>query len=956
MSQPPVVQKLGIATISASSIDPAYPLNELDTHSHNTKGWQSARYCEFPVELLVKVGTSSNNQLEDQDSSNDTPLSRVRQIQILSHQCKIPTKIEIFTSSSPDPQTFQRLGYLSLDSNSRSSFQARELKSVYVDANCRFLKLKLHRCYINKFNLYNQVGIVAVNVLGETLTWNGGLDSENNEHPRHPTTQYVTSPQPLFQSPQPSVGGAGANSGSSPRYDGEGGGSATQVAPKNPTLQDVQHFPPPAAHILMSLIERKAAAVKAEDFDLAATLKGVFSRLYSLGSKLSGIEEKKVRLIRDEDYVGAKEIKVELNDLRAEVAKLIEDEAANVLEDHGVDILRKVEEPNTKQQQMQSMHQQASFASDQMNQQWRGGGDGGGGGMFEDEEEQQQQQQFEDERSAPSQQHQQQQQTQHQQGSDSPPLPNGGRSFPDAGSRFNDNSMIQSPEGGLQQQRTKQPQPQFEDEDEQPQPDFSSKPPRQAAAAAPSSSPFDRNAQARPYVDPMEIPIGGGKGAGPSGGLGASGMAGAYPEGEEPPPREEEADRQEEVNKAAAVAQKNNNSSKHTPTLNKTGGRMGRAIKYTEGGADSDEEFDISMDDSTPIGKKGGGGRAKSYAAGEHPLDGIPGVDSADLPEPGDLSSSAQEGYPVGLLGEYVIRCITDRNWLLREAGLAKICVLLSAGKLDISGASLYGPLCNLLKSSMTDKISQVSLTSLNVLQDCASCWSDKGASISALKSALDPVIIEVMKMLSNSNTKVRAEATATLSFLADCSAISFPHIAGMLMKVHAKRDVANPKALAGRINLLNEMVGRFGVKEGSALSTTHLMSFLKTQNCYAHTNVDVRGSAKTLSSSICLLIGEREIEKHLGSLRPKQMEEYRDEFKARRIANGEIVPDDKDDEDFDDEELPPSSRMPSSRTSPPSSAGGGSGRGRGRGRAGSATKKGDVGKVKAESDDTFTY
>lgn len=52
---------------------------------------------------------------------------------------------------------FKRLGYLSLDSNERSQFQARELKSVYIDHRSRILKIRLHKCHINKFNLVNQV-------------------------------------------------------------------------------------------------------------------------------------------------------------------------------------------------------------------------------------------------------------------------------------------------------------------------------------------------------------------------------------------------------------------------------------------------------------------------------------------------------------------------------------------------------------------------------------------------------------------------------------------------------------------------------------------------------------------------------------------------------------------------------------------------------------------------------
>ena len=54
-----------------------------------------------------------------------------------------------------------------MDSNEKSGFQARELKSVFVDSITLLLKIVFHRCYVNKYNLYNQVGIVAINCIGE---------------------------------------------------------------------------------------------------------------------------------------------------------------------------------------------------------------------------------------------------------------------------------------------------------------------------------------------------------------------------------------------------------------------------------------------------------------------------------------------------------------------------------------------------------------------------------------------------------------------------------------------------------------------------------------------------------------------------------------------------------------------------------------------------------------------
>ena len=65
---------------------------------------------------------------------------------------------------------FKRLGYLSLDPNERSGFQARELKSVYVDSEAVLLKLVVHKCHLNNFNVFNQIGIIALNCMGEPIS------------------------------------------------------------------------------------------------------------------------------------------------------------------------------------------------------------------------------------------------------------------------------------------------------------------------------------------------------------------------------------------------------------------------------------------------------------------------------------------------------------------------------------------------------------------------------------------------------------------------------------------------------------------------------------------------------------------------------------------------------------------------------------------------------------------
>ena len=96
---------------------------------------------------------------------------QLSQVQLLSHQSKISTRIELYMGTGPEYMRcqFTRLGYLSLDSNERSAFKARELKSVYLKSKGVFMKLLLHKCHINALNLHNQVGLIALNMLGAPI-------------------------------------------------------------------------------------------------------------------------------------------------------------------------------------------------------------------------------------------------------------------------------------------------------------------------------------------------------------------------------------------------------------------------------------------------------------------------------------------------------------------------------------------------------------------------------------------------------------------------------------------------------------------------------------------------------------------------------------------------------------------------------------------------------------------
>ncbi|WAR15732.1 CE104-like protein [Mya arenaria] len=152
--------KLSFKVTHASGQDEVHRASELNFHSPLTKGWQSARYCLYPQDIVIHLEKRS----------------RLRKIQVLSHQCLIATRIEFFVGDVPDGMPvdldnarYTRLGYVSLSDNEKTGFKARELKSVQVDAVGVFLKLNIHKNHINKYNIYNQVGLVAVNVIGDPI-------------------------------------------------------------------------------------------------------------------------------------------------------------------------------------------------------------------------------------------------------------------------------------------------------------------------------------------------------------------------------------------------------------------------------------------------------------------------------------------------------------------------------------------------------------------------------------------------------------------------------------------------------------------------------------------------------------------------------------------------------------------------------------------------------------------
>lgn len=258
--------------VYATSEDPEYPSRELNTVNPSTKGWHSDRFCSYPQEVGFQLQSES----------------KVLQIQVLSHQYMISSKIEIYMGAGSSYETahFRRLGYLSLDSNEKSNYQARELKTVFIEHVGSFLKLVVNQNHPNRMNIYSQVGIVALSLQGTPL-------DELDAKPISPR-------------------GGGMSNAAKPSYKN----------PYNDLTVDI-NLDPQTANKLRQLAEAKSRAIQNEDYLTAKQIKNVEQELKAMGSRLAQLDMAKSEAVSSEDYDLAKDIKDQCDNLRVEIERKV---------------------------------------------------------------------------------------------------------------------------------------------------------------------------------------------------------------------------------------------------------------------------------------------------------------------------------------------------------------------------------------------------------------------------------------------------------------------------------------------------------------------------------------------------------------------------------------------------------------------------------------------------------
>ena len=150
--------------VGVSTEDPENPFYSLIS-GYKSNGWCSVRYSTYPQELLIQFCRPC----------------RLRQINLVLHEYKIPSKIDLYYffpktfsefNLDIDDLIFEKIGYILPDTNRKTNNEAREFKQIFINENVYYLKFVLHQNYPNLKNVFNQVGIVNIQCFGIDFTAN----------------------------------------------------------------------------------------------------------------------------------------------------------------------------------------------------------------------------------------------------------------------------------------------------------------------------------------------------------------------------------------------------------------------------------------------------------------------------------------------------------------------------------------------------------------------------------------------------------------------------------------------------------------------------------------------------------------------------------------------------------------------------------------------------------------
>lgn len=270
---------LNYSVIGSSSEDDEHPLYSLISPDKND-GWCSSPFCKYPQEILIQL----NNP------------SKLSQMNITLHEYKIPSKIDFYyyypNQKNKEEEKFDynnipfiKIGYIIPNTNEKSNFKLREFKKIKINQNTLYIKLILHKNFINLENRYNQVSIISIKFFGYEL--------ENNNPPEYKNLM---------------SGEMNKNKNSDFNEDGLDEVCVSKLKEIKTTLD---------------------LCVKKEKYDSAKIFRELYQRVKLLGEKMKNLSDCKLKCIETNDFDSCKKIQNDIDRIK----NLIGEINANFIDD-----------------------------------------------------------------------------------------------------------------------------------------------------------------------------------------------------------------------------------------------------------------------------------------------------------------------------------------------------------------------------------------------------------------------------------------------------------------------------------------------------------------------------------------------------------------------------------------------------------------------------------------------
>ena len=270
---------LNYSVIGSSSEDDEHPLYSLISPYKND-GWCSSPFCKYPQEILIQL----NNP------------SKLSQMNITLHEYKIPSKIDFYyyypNQKNKEEEKFDynnipfiKIGYIIPNTNEKSNFKLREFKKIKINQNTLYIKLILHKNFINLENRYNQVSIISIKFFGYEL--------ENSNPPEYKNLM---------------SGEMNKNKNSDFNEDGLDEVCVSKLKEIKSTLD---------------------LCVKKEKYDSAKIFRELYQRVKLLGEKMKNLSECKLKCIETNDFDSCKKIQNDIDRIK----NLIGEINANFIDD-----------------------------------------------------------------------------------------------------------------------------------------------------------------------------------------------------------------------------------------------------------------------------------------------------------------------------------------------------------------------------------------------------------------------------------------------------------------------------------------------------------------------------------------------------------------------------------------------------------------------------------------------